>query len=216
MKKELLIASCLVMAGSSAFAQSASFVPGFYAGVELGYARVEDQTQETASALVGAFGGSVTVTQDLAIFDGRIFGGYKVTENISLEVGYAQSSSATTTASGRTGGSVAYTGSGEVSYSGFDFSVLLRPSMSTGFNNLFLRAGGTSLTQETSLSVSAGGTSASATDSTSGMGYILGVGYDFPINKTLDVRVAYNYLGNIAGESNNYANRFSIGLLGKF
>jgi opacity protein-like surface antigen len=158
----------------------------------------------------------VTVTQDLAIFDGIIFGGYKVTENISLEVGYAQSSSATTTASGRTGGSVAYTGSGEVSYSGFDFSVLLRPSMSTGFNNLFLRAGGTSLTQETSLSVSAGGTSASATDSTSGMGYILGVGYDFPINKTLDVRVAYNYLGNIAGESNNYANRFSIGLLGKF
>jgi len=50
----------------------------------------------------------------------------------------------------------------------------------------------------------------------SGTGYVVGIGYDLPINKTFDVRAAYNYLGNVAGISDNYANRFSIGLLGKF
>lgn len=217
MKKKLLVAALFAAATTTgAFAQSSQFKPGFYAGVELGYATVKDQTQESANTLVGILGGSATVTQDSSIFDGRIFGGYKIIENIDIEVGYAQSGTVSQTASGRTSGNVAYSGNVDISYNGFDYSILLRPSISTGLNNLYFRVGGTYLTQKASASLSAAGASASTTQNTSGSGYILGLGYDIPLTKSVDVRAAYNYLGNIAGVSNSYSNRFSIGILGKF
>jgi hypothetical protein len=86
MKKKLLVAALFTLAGTGAMAQSASFKPGFYAGIELGYASLKDQTQETANDLVGAVGGRVSVTQDSGIFDGRLFGGYKIIENIDFEL----------------------------------------------------------------------------------------------------------------------------------
>lgn len=216
MKKNLLVAALLSVAATGAMAQSATFKPGFYAGVELGYAQLKDQTQETANTLVNSVGGRVTVTQDSGIFDGRLFGGYKVIENIDLELGFTQSATVSQTASGVSRTNVAYTANNDVSYSGVDYSVLLRPSLSTGFNNLYFRVGGTYLTQKSQISASAGGASASQTINTSGSGYLLGVGYDIPVSKSVDIRAAYNYVGNIAGVSNNYSNRFSVGLLGKF
>jgi opacity protein-like surface antigen len=216
MKKKLLVAALFAFVGTSAMAQSSTFKPGFYAGIELGYAQVEDQTQETATALVSSLGGRATVTQDSAVFDGRIFGGYKIIENIDFELGLAQSSTVSQTVSGVSGGSVSYTGKADISYSGVDYSVLLRPSISTGLNNLYVRVGGTYLTQKQDVSLSTSGYSASSALNTSGSGYILGVGYDIPVSKSVDIRAAYNYLGNIAGISNNYTNRFSIGVLGKF
>lgn len=216
MNKKLLVAALFTFAGTGAMAQSATFKPGFYAGIELGYASLKDQTQETANDLVGAVGGRVSVTQDSGIFDGRLFGGYKIIENIDFELGFTQSGTASQTASGVSRTNVAYTANADISNSGLDYSVLLRPSISTGFNNLFFRVGGTYLTQKTQISASAGGASASQTINTSGSGYLLGLGYDIPVSKSIDVRAAYNYVGNIAGVSNNYSNRFSIGLLGKF
>ncbi len=216
MKKKILFATLLSLGATGAFAQSSGFKPGFYAGVELGYAQVEDQTQNTANSLVRTLGGSATVTQDSSIFDGRVFGGYKVIENIDLEIGYAQSGTVSQNASGRTSGGTAYTANADISYSGFDYSVLLRPSISTGLNNLYFRVGGTYLTQKTQVSASAAGSSASATTNTSGSGYIVGLGYDIPISKSVDFRAAYNYLGNIAGVSDSKSNRFSVGILGKF
>lgn len=215
MKKILLVAA-LSLATTGAMAQTASFKPGFYAGIELGYASLKDQTQETANDLVGAVGGRVSVTQDSGIFDGRIFGGYKIVENIDFEIGFTQSGTASQTASGVSRANVPYSANADISYSGLDYSVLLRPSISTGFNNLFFRIGGTYLSQKSQISASGGGASASQTINTSGSGYLLGLGYDIPVSKSIDVRAAYNYVGNIAGVSNNYSNRFSIGLLGRF
>jgi len=216
MKKKLLVAAIFAAVGTSAIAQSSTFKPGFYAGVELGYAKVEDQTQETANALVSSLGGSARVTQDSSVSDGRVFGGYKIIENIDFELGYAQSSTVSMTIAGVSRSNVSYTGSADISYSGADYSVLLRPSISTGLNNLYVRVGGTYLTQKQDVTVSTTGYSASSALNTSGTGYILGVGYDIPVSKSVDIRAAYNYLGNIAGISNNYSNRFSIGILGKF
>lgn len=216
MKKNLLAVALLSLAATGAMAQSATFKPGFYAGVELGYATLDDQTQKTANSLVSTLGGRATVTQDSGIFDGRIFGGYKVIENIDLELGYTQSGTVSQTASGVTSGNVAYTANNDVSYNGVDYSVLLRPSLSTGLNNLYFRVGGTYLTQKSQVSASAGGASASQTTNTSGSGYLIGIGYDIPVSKSVDIRAAYNYVGNIAGVSDTYSNRFSVGLLGKF
>jgi opacity protein-like surface antigen len=111
---------------------------------------------------------------------------------------------------------VAYTANADISYSGVDYSVLLRPSISTGLNNLYFRIGGTYYTQKADVSIAGGGVSASQNVNTSGTGYLLGLGYDIPVSKSVDVRAAYNYVGNIAGVSNSYSNRFSIGILGKF
>jgi len=216
MKRNILLASLLAIASSGAMAQNANFKAGPYAGIEFGFATVKDQSQSSANQIVGILGGRATVTQSQSIFDGRIFGGYKIIENIDLELGYTQSSTLSQTVTGVTGGSVAYSGKADISYSGFDYSILVRPSLSTGLNGLFFRAGGTYLTQQDKVSLSAGGASASATNNTSGSGYLLGLGYDIPLTKSIDVRAAYNYVGNIAGVANSYSNRFSIGILGKF
>ncbi len=217
MKAKVIIAAALLTLGTTgAMAQSNQFKPGFYGGIELGYAQLENRTQDTANRLVGLLGGSVTVTQDSAIFDGRIFGGYKIIEYIDFELGYTQSGTASQTAAGRTSGNVAYSGNVDISYSGLDYSVLLRPSIASGFNNLFLRAGGTYLTQKAEASFSAAGATATSTTNTSGGGFIVGVGYDVPVSKSVDFRASYNYLSNIAGVSGTYSNRFSVGILGKF
>ncbi len=215
MKKKLLVVA-LSLATTGAFAQSSGFKPGFYAGAELGYAAVKDQSSDIASDLRAALGGTASASQGNSIYDGRAFIGYKIIEYVDLEVGYSQSSNVNFNASGRTSGGNAYTASGDVSLSGVDYSLLLRPSISSGFNNLFFRAGGTYLTQKTTVTASANGNSASGTTNTSGSGYLLGLGYDLPISKDFDVRAAYTYVGNIAGVSNSYSNRFSIGILGKF
>ena len=216
MKKNLLLASLLVVTSSTVMAQNSNFKAGPYAGIEFGFAMLKDQSQSTANDLVRILGGTATVTQSKSIFDGRIYGGYKLIENIDLELGYTQSNTISQTAVGRTGAGIAYTGNADISYGGLDYSILLRPSLSTGFNGLFFRAGGTYLTQQDKTTVAGGGAAASATSNTSGSGYLLGLGYDIAITKSLDARLGYNYVGNIAGVANNYSNRFSIGILGKF
>jgi len=205
----------LVLSSGYVNAQSAEFKPGFYLGVELGYQNVKNEAQSNANELVRVLGGSSSVTQDTGLFDGRIFAGYKVVEYIDLELGYTQTGNITSNFSGRAGNGVAYSGNANTSYSGADYSVLFRPSIASGFNGLFLRVGGTYLTQKNDLTIT-GTSTATLNDSTSGSGYIVGLGYDIPINPTFNARIAYNYLGNVAGISNNYSNRFSVGFLGKF
>lgn len=214
--KKLLLSVGLISAAASFGVNAQSFVARPYAGLEIGVSSVQNRAQENANSLVSQLGGSASVTQNTAMYDGRVFGGYKVIENIDLELGYVMTSNATSNASGITRGSVAYTAQAKTYYNGLDYSVLLRPSVSTGLNNLFLRVGGTYLTQNNTVSASTGYGSASTWNNVSGSGYIVGLGYDVPIDKTFDFRAAYNYLGNISGISANTTNRFSVGLLGKF
>jgi hypothetical protein len=94
-----------------------------------------------------------------------------------------------------------------------DYSVLLRPSISTGFNNLYVRLGGTWANETASTS---GTNVTGGSGSYSGSGYLYGLGYDQPIDKTFNARFQINRLQNIAGQSSDNATVFSIGLLGKF
>lgn len=215
--KKLLLSAGLLSVIASFGANAQSFVAGPYAGVEVGVVGIKDQAQSTANALVSAVGGSATVTQDTRLYDGRIFAGYKVIQYVDLELGYTQTSNANMNYTGRSSGNVAYSGNANFNVSGLDYSAIFRPSLASGFNNLFVRVGGTYLSQNQSNTLAASnGAYASSSLNKSGGGYILGFGYDLPINQTFDVRAAYNYLGNIAGISDNSASRFSIGLLGKF
>lgn len=213
---KLLVATGLI-AASIAVANAQSFKAGPYAGLEFGAEKVQNQTQSTANALVAAVGGSASVTQDTTMYDGRIFGGYKIVEYVDLELGYTQTSTINMNYTGRSGGGVAYSGNANLNVNGADYSALLRPSIASGFNGLFVRVGGTYLSSNQNASLAASnGVSASSSLNKSGSGYIVGLGYDYPITKDFDFRASYNYLGNVAGISNNYANRLAIAILGKF
>ena len=60
---------------------------GSYGGIELGYLGLQNEAQDSANALVRAFGGSASVTSDSGMAVGRLFGGYNFNENIGIELG---------------------------------------------------------------------------------------------------------------------------------
>ena len=216
MKKVLL--SVALLASATSFAQSNSFKPGFYAGIEAGVAKVKDQANSTAAALVADVGGTATVTQDTSVNVGRIFGGYKVTENFDVEVGYFRSSNFETTFSGVSGGnnSVAYSGSSSTKISSYDYSVIARPSISTGWNNAFLAVGGHHSEGKNTTNAITALNSASNTTKFNGNGYLYAAGYDANVAKNIDVRFKITRLEKIGGESDNKATLYSVGVLSKF
>ena len=213
--KKILIATAVISAlvSSQAFAEDAKLV-GAYAGAELGYTKVESDAQATANALVNAVGGSVIVTQDSGVAIGRLFAGYNINENFAVELGYLQTSDVNLKAAGVAGNSVAYTGNANLSVSGVDYAVLIRPSVSTGLNGLFAKIGGHYL--EASVDGTLTGTStASFSSSVKGSGFLVGFGYQAAVADNVDVRATYTYYDSVAG-GNGYANVVSVGLLGKF
>jgi hypothetical protein len=211
--KKLLMTAGLIGTVASFSVSAQTFKPQFYAGAELGYAALENNAQTFANSLVATNGGSASVTQNSGIAVGRIFGGYKVLENVDLELGAAQTSNVNYNFSALSRTGAAYSGTTSVSVMVLDYSVLLRPSISTGFNNLYVKLGGTWAKETASTS---GTNVTGGSGSYSGSGYLYGLGYDQPIDKTFDARFQINRLQNIAGQSSDKATVFSVGLLGKF
>jgi hypothetical protein len=195
MKKAIKLASATVLVLGFGVAHAQNNPPEkFYGGLEVGRSTVSDQTKDTTNLLVSSFGGSATATQSSSINDYRIFGGYKLNANVDFELGYLQTTNLSLNFSGVTSGSSAYSGSAKAKYSGFDYSVLLRPDVSTGMNNLFIRLGAHSLKSDTFLSITGVGGTASVSSDQSGTGTMFGVGYDINIAKKIDLRVAANRL----------------------
>jgi hypothetical protein len=217
MKKAIKLASAtaLVLSFGVAHAQN-NTAEKFYGGLEVGRSNVANQTGAVTSLLVSQLGGSASATQGASITDYRIFSGYKLNENLNFELGYLQTSSLGLNFSGVTRGSAAYTGSVSVKYSGFDYSVLLRPDVSTGMNNLFFRVGGHSLKGDSTVTATGAGGTASGSTSQSGAGVLYGIGYDVNIGKNFDIRASLNRLNKIAGESGGNATIYSVGVLTRF
>jgi Outer membrane protein beta-barrel domain len=214
MKKSLAIATLAILS-TGAFAQSNSFKAGFYGGVDAGYTKVSDETHSTASALVSAVGGSAAVTQNTGVGTGRIFAGYKATENFDFELGYFKAGNITQNIAGVAGNSVAYTGNVTIKTTGYDYSVLARPSISSGWNNAFLRVGGQHSEYKGSITLT-GTSTASISSKVNGNGYLFGAGYDFNVANNIDVRAQATRLMKIAGESDSNATVYQIGVIGKF
>lgn len=207
----LAVASALI--STQSFATDTKLV-GPYAGVELGYSKVESDAQSTANSLLNEVGGAVTVTQDTSVAIGRLFGGYNINENVAVELGYIRTGDVSQRASGVAGNSVPYTASADVSVSGVDYSILLRPSIASGWNGLFGRVGGHYLEASADYSITAIG-SASGNISNKGSGFLVGLGYETSIADNVGFRAGYTHYSNLAGDD-GYANVFSIGVLRKF
>ena len=213
--KNILISTAVLAAlvSSNAFAEDAK-TTGAYAGAELGYSRVKNDSQELANGLVSEVGGSVIVTQDTGVAIGRLFAGYNVNENFAVELGYLHTADINLSAAGVAGNSVAYTATADASVKGVDYAVLIRPSTSTGLNGLFAKVGGHSLKASTDYSLT-GTSTVSFRDSVKGSGVLLGFGYQASISNNIDARATYTYYDNVAGED-GHANVFSLGILAKF
>jgi opacity protein-like surface antigen len=187
---------------------------GSYVGVEVGYTRIDDAAQQTANDLVRSLGGVATVSADAGVGLGKLFAGYKFNENIGAEIGAYRTSDFDMKASGITGGSASYVGTSSTNVYGAEASLLLRPSVSTGLNGLFVRFGGHWDRAEQDASI-AGGVNGYATSWRSGTGFLAGAGYDINVDKNIAGRIGYTYLDSIAG-SNAYANVGSLSLMYKF
>jgi outer membrane protein W len=211
MKVTLLAAALITMGVANA--QEASKV---YGGVEFGSVALDNETGNTTSALVRAYGGSASATQDASVSIGRIFGGYTFNENVALEVGYAQSSNFGLSATGRSGGGTNYSISATAKFSGLDYSAVIRPAVATGWNGLFVRVGLTNYKADTSGAAVVGGSTYSATSSESGTGNLLGFGYDADIGNGLKFRGAVTSFTKVAGDSDNKGTMYSVGLLKSF
>lgn len=231
-KKTLLFTSLATLFSASAFAQSA-----FYGGVEIGRASTNSPASESFQELVEEPGlgynyyvleGSYKQNKSSNV--GRFFLGYKLNENISFEAGYNNSSSFKINGSG-TSSQYQLTGlspnvvndgppvsvdsfsiTGSFNYSGLDFSTLLRPSKSTGLNNFYVRLGVHNFTAKGT--VTSGDRSENIKES--GMGTLLGFGYDMPINNKIDVGLGAVQYNKIAGMSDAKATVISVGLKVKF
>jgi hypothetical protein len=188
----------------------------FYGGAEIGSSKLDNETGTTTSALVRAYGGSASATQDAAVRNFRIFGGYTVNENLDFELGYIQTSNFGISATGRSSGGVNYAISASAKYSGLDYSAVIRPSVASGYNNLFARIGFTNYTGDVTGSASAGGSTFTSTSSASGTGELFGIGYDAKLDNGMSIRTSINRLTKIAGESDNSATVISIGLMNRF
>lgn len=206
-----------------AIAAASFFVVGVHAdqgkayfGGEFGVAKLEDYTGQLASGLVSAVGGAATATQDSSISTFKVLGGYKYTENFDLEAGYFQSGTANLRFNGVSRNAVAYLGNATMKLSGFEYAANVRPSIASGWNNLYLRVGGHNSKLETSVSVTANAVSASSSKTYSGSGTLYGLGYDQKLNETTNIRYSAVKYNKIGGESDTGGTFYSIGLVKNF
>jgi OOP family OmpA-OmpF porin len=187
-----------------------------YWGGEVGISHLDDQTGIVSSGLVSEVGGSASASQDKNVTSFKVFGGYRYTENLDLEVGYFQSSTAHMNFNGVSSGSVAYTGNVNLKFSGFEYAANLRPNVSSGWNDLYFRIGGHSSKLDADMSIAANAVSASANKSYSGTGTLYGIGYDQKFNETTKIRYAAVKYSKVGGESDSGGTVYSIGLVKSF
>jgi hypothetical protein len=212
--KNTTLFSIFLTVASPAFADSTA--SKFYGGLDLGSAKVENRAQAIADSFVGILGGSSSVTQTVRNGAWRIYGGYKAFENADFELGYLQTRDFGTSISGTSGAGAAYTAAGNVTVSGFDYSVLLRPNRSTGMNGFFVRLGGHSYNAQATTAITIAGINDSINTKESGSGIMYGLGYDSTINETIDIRFGITQIQKVAGISNNDATYLSVGVKGNF
>lgn len=195
----------------------------FYIGVGATYVALQDSSNALTNSMVNLFGGSASSGQSSSVGAGRIFAGYKVNNSIGFELGYLQTGNINASSNGNSRYSVYNTYDGKfynndaasinTSVTGFDFGLIYKPKINETLDGLFVNAGATYFTTGSYGGVSLSTNNQGASSSKTGYGYFAGLGYDFAISKSLNLRAAYTYYGNISTDSTNNANAFSLALV---
>lgn len=211
MKKMFLVT---VLAATALGAQAQAY----YVGVGAGYINVNvgKDLNKANSILADEFGGTVTTSADGSIYSLRNLVGYNYNENFAVEVGYINTKKYDARFAGVDGDGIKdnFTVAGK--YSGFDLSAVVRPSKSSGYNNFFGTIGVHSYTSKVSVSITDDEDTFSETARESGEGILIGVGYDYNIQKDVDIRFGMTRLNNLAGESSSDYTNYSVGIIKRF
>ena len=167
-------------------------------GVEFGFSTEAVETPiKPAQEIADTSGSAGTKANDSRGFVGRIFSDYGITSDVSIELGYFQTSSV----------DAEYTFSGSsstVTYnaSGFDLSGLVKDK--SGF---YGKAGLHSATMNGPSQITIGGTTYTGlTSEVDGSGALLGVGYEKD-----NIRYSFTHYNNLADTTD--LNLFSIGFM---
>lgn len=214
-----LLMMVFLIAGLIGTAQSQSLKSKWSAGIDYGSAKVQNQTTEAATSLISALGGSVSVTQSSSVSNFRMYGGYTLDENLGFELGYNNTSDVNLTYSGRTGSTysnTAYSGNIGLKFTGFDYSALIRPSIASGWNNMFFRVGMHNFDAKVSGTITVSTTNVAYSSTTSGSGPMYGIGYDTKVSDDIDLRAQFTRLSKIAGTSGADANMYMVGIRKSF
>jgi hypothetical protein len=209
MKKVFAIATATLIAFGANAQQSKTYLGG-----EFGVSKVDNVTGDLTSNLVNAVGGAATATQDSTVSTFKFLGGFRYTENVDLELAYFQSSTTNLNFNGVARNSVAYTGNANMKFSGFEYATNLRPSITSGWNDLYFRVGGHSSKVEYGLSVT-GNSTVATSQSKSGSGTLYGIGYDQAINDTTKARYSVIKYTKVGGEDVG-GTVYSIGIVKNF
>lgn len=211
----LAIVILTILLPSNLFAQDffESTTPKGFVGVEYGWSKVDNNTQQLADLFVDELGGRASVTQDTSVGIGRVFAGYWFVDMLGAEVGYFQTSDIRYRLSGTTSSAVAYTSSGDLKYKGWDYSLLLRPAPNVPvWKGLYFKAGGHNTKTDLNFSIALPGLTYSTNINDSGSGTLYGAGYDWALTNNVFGRVAVTHFNKLAGESEDSATAYSVGV----
>ena len=203
----------LTLANFSQHAYALTSDVKFYAGAELGIPISSNQESLFAQGLVSRVGGSASATESGMVLTGRIFGGYKVLENMDIEIGVFQSTENSLQFNGASPSIGRYSGNSHATVFGANIATLLRPTIASGWHQGFLRLGGHWARLETTSTIT--GINSTTTINT-GSGMLYGLGYDGSINKNTDWRIQFTRSQRLAGNSGNNTSIISFGIMRKF
>jgi len=103
---------------------------------------------------------------------------------------------------------------GRLSANGEDLSLLYH--FSDSFPGLFVKGGMSHASLDTSVTTVTPLASATRAYTTSGNGYLMGLGYDFKLNQALTARLGYSRYLRVAGQDNIKLHVFSAGVTYRF
>jgi hypothetical protein len=186
-------------------------------GIDYSLSTVENNAAIWAQTAVNAVGGAATVTQDTRVSTGRIFLGYRITEKIGIEAGYFRNARINSNLTGITGGALPYTGTIGVDVDGFDLAATLFPFAEKKEDGGFFVKGGMHSSEVNSFTsyAGAGVVDQTFTTRTSGTGALFGAGYLQNYEKFF-YRAGFFRYSSIGGNSNIWANLYSIGIGARF
>jgi len=173
-----------------------------YGGIEGGWASIDIGAKNTAQTLANLSGSTVTYRYDTGAVAGRVFVGFPIGDNLSLEVGGFMTGDvkATYTISGASA-TESYSGNG------LDFSAVLKPEG----GSFFLKGGIHSSTVDGNASIRIGSTTYAAGASKSGTGFLMGIGSESKLDDKSSLRYAATYYDKLGGISGADAFLFTVG-----
>lgn len=199
-KRTVFLTIAMALSAQSVFAQTAD--NGVYVGLEGAYAIAKSMDPPN---------GARKTSETTGVAALRALVGYEFNQNLAVELGYFATDDFKQSGVALSGGA---TYDEKINVKGVDLALLYK--LTEFAPGLFLKAGATHTKLSASATDSIGLVSEESNASTSGTGYLFGLGYEFTVMPQVGARLSYTRYEKLGGESDNALNVFSAGVKYKF